>query len=399
MKNLTLLLLLIASAAFCQTNTFPSSGNAKIFAVGESWAEGLAVVRASGWSGVRLTRNDPAGGNYNGNWALGYNGSTGNDFSISTNYLGTQYDGLFHISNSTRYVGIGTTQPNNPLSIKGRVAIRADANPNIAGEALHVEGGILGEENVVNVTNLVDQDFLIRLSGVGAGVKRTLIGPSSTTRFSLGLGVNSGNEYLTLVNGGNVGIGTVTPSQKLDVNGNINIAGAAGRRLFMGGVGGTTFGIAYDANNPNYGMFYTEAAVDYISLSPNGNANNGVMNIYGDGAVGIGTTTPGNFKLAVNGKIWGTEVQVALTNPGPDYVFEKSYTLPTLEEVKSYIDQNKHLPEVPSAKEMEANGVNVGEMNMLLLKKIEELTLYVIEIKKENEKLKSEVNKINSKIK
>ncbi|MEJ0055097.1 MAG: hypothetical protein WDN75_05240 [Bacteroidota bacterium] len=87
-------------------------------------------------------------------------------------------------------------------------------------------------------------------------------------------------------------------------------------------------------------------------------------------------------KLTVNGTIYGKEVKVDLSVPGPDYVFEKSYNLPSLDEVKSYIDENKHLPEVPSAKEMEKNGINVSEMNMLLLKKIEELTLYVLELKK-----------------
>jgi DNA-binding winged helix-turn-helix (wHTH) protein len=60
-------------------------------------------------------------------------------------------------------------------------------------------------------------------------------------------------------------------------------------------------------------------------------------------------------------------------------VFEKDYELPSLEEIKSYIDQHKHLPEVPSAKEMEQNGINLSEMNMILLRKIEELTLHVIQ--------------------
>ena len=60
----------------------------------------------------------------------------------------------------------------------------------------------------------------------------------------------------------------------------------------------------------------------------------------------------------------------------------------------AYIKSNKHLPEVPSAKEMEANGVQLGEMNMLLLKKIEELTLYVIELKEENEKQQQEINRL-----
>jgi hypothetical protein len=357
-------------------NSFPTSGNVGINLGASTSLNKLQIgSNSQGWSGNDLVLSNSSG-------SIAIHNDVTHTYLYGTNDIAIRpgFGQMALYAKSNGYIGIGTTQPNSPLSIKGRVGIRADANPSIAGEALRVEGGIAVEENVMNVTNLVDQDFVVRLSGVGAGPnKRTLIGPTVATRFSLSVGVNSGNEYLTLVNGGNVGIGTVTPTQKLDVNGNINIAGAAGRRLFMGGVGGTTFGIAYDANNPNYGMFYTEAAVDYISLSPNGNANNGVMNIYGDGAVGIGTTTPGNFKLAVNGKIWGTEVQVALTNPGPDYVFEKSYALPTLEEVKSYIDQNKHLPEVPSAKEMEANGVNVGEMNMLLLKKIEELTLYLIE--------------------
>jgi hypothetical protein len=100
------------------------------------------------------------------------------------------------------------------------------------------------------------------------------------------------------------------------------------------------------------------------------------------GNVGIGTNNPGSFKLAVEGKIGAREINV-LAGPGwPDYVFEKNYNLLTLPEVEDYINQNKHLPEVPAAKEMEKNGVNLGEMNMLLLKKVEELTLYVIEQEK-----------------
>ena len=74
----------------------------------------------------------------------------------------------------------------------------------------------------------------------------------------------------------------------------------------------------------------------------------------------------------------------------PDYVFEPDYRLLSLEEVQAYIEQHKHLPEVPSAKEMKKNGVDVGEMEMVLLKKIEELTLYVIDLKQENKSIKAE---------
>jgi hypothetical protein len=107
--------------------------------------------------------------------------------------------------------------------------------------------------------------------------------------------------------------------------------------------------------------------------------------ITGDGNVGVGTTDPKGYKLAVAGQAIAEEIVVKLQANWPDYVFEKNYNLRPLAEVENFINQNKHLPEVPAAKEMEANGVNLGEMNMLLLKKVEELTLYVIELKKENE--------------
>jgi len=105
------------------------------------------------------------------------------------------------------------------------------------------------------------------------------------------------------------------------------------------------------------------------------------------GNVGIGTTTP-DAKLSVSGQVHAQEVKVSITVPGPDYVFDKDYQLSSLEDIKNYIDQNKHLPEIPSAKEMEKNGVQLGEMNMLLLKKIEELTLHILEQQKQIDELR-----------
>jgi hypothetical protein len=101
------------------------------------------------------------------------------------------------------------------------------------------------------------------------------------------------------------------------------------------------------------------------------------------GNLGIGITTP-DEKLTVKGKIHAQEVRLDLSFPGPDYVFEKDYKLPSLTETQKYIKENKHLPEVPSAKEMEEKGINLSEMNMLLLKKVEELTLHLIEQDKVN---------------
>ncbi len=124
-----------------------------------------------------------------------------------------------------------------------------------------------------------------------------------------------------------------------------------------------------------------------------------------DGKVGIGTDAPDQL-LSVNGTIHSKEVKVDLVG-WPDFVFKPVYKLPSLTEVKQYIDKNQHLPEIPSAHEAEKNGVNLGEMNKLLLKKVEELTLYIIQLKGEVDTLKQKTNRsqqlqidsINSKLK
>lgn len=98
-------------------------------------------------------------------------------------------------------------------------------------------------------------------------------------------------------------------------------------------------------------------------------------------SVGIGTNPISNYKLAVDGKIRSREVKVDNDN-WADYVFFKDYKLPTLQEVEQHIQEKGHLINIPSAAEVEANGIELGEMNKLLLEKIEELTLYVIEQEK-----------------
>ncbi len=95
------------------------------------------------------------------------------------------------------------------------------------------------------------------------------------------------------------------------------------------------------------------------------------------GNIGIGTTSP-DTKLTVNGTVHAKEVKVDV-NIAPDYVFEKNYKIKPLAEVKNYIAANKHLPEIPSAKNMEKDGVNLSEIDMKLLQKVEELTLYLID--------------------
>lgn len=117
------------------------------------------------------------------------------------------------------------------------------------------------------------------------------------------------------------------------------------------------------------------------------------MTIEDDGNVGIGFANP-SHKLEVNGTV-SAETYIASTPPSwPDYVFLESYDLRTLEETADFIFQNGHLPEVPSAAEVLENGVNLADMNAMLLKKIEELTLHLIALKNENTELKEQVDQL-----
>lgn len=123
--------------------------------------------------------------------------------------------------------------------------------------------------------------------------------------------------------------------------------------------------------------------------------NNLAMTVKTDGGVAIGTTeVPVGYKFAVNGKAIAEEVEVRLNGDWPDYVFDESYQLISLDEVKKHIDEKHHLPGMPSAAEIKKEGISLGEMDGLLLKKIEELTLYMIELKKENEELRNQVEEL-----
>nr|WP_068892580.1 tail fiber protein [Pedobacter panaciterrae] len=111
---------------------------------------------------------------------------------------------------------------------------------------------------------------------------------------------------------------------------------------------------------------------------------------YFAGKVGIKTSTPGDYDLAVKGKIRAQEIKVELAN-WPDYVFAKDYDLPSLRETEQHIKKNGHLPGIPSAEEVKANGIDLGEMNAKLLQKIEELTLHLLAIENENQVMSNRI--------
>lgn len=123
-------------------------------------------------------------------------------------------------------------------------------------------------------------------------------------------------------------------------------------------------------------------------------------NIYcdSDGGVGIGTPeVPNGYKLAVNGKVMAEGVKVLMLPDWPDYVFQKDYPLADIESLKKYIDEHGHLPNVPDAKTIENQGIDIGEINVILLEKIEEMSLYLIQMEERIKKLEAENNSLKQK--
>jgi uncharacterized protein YaiE (UPF0345 family) len=200
------------------------------------------------------------------------------------------------------------------------------------------------------------------------------------------------DQTFMVLSGGRLGLGTLTPDSKLEVVGDLNLKynSSDGYWLRHTDLGGNII-----AGFKRSGNDFLLRAFDGIGFSV-GNTEARAVTILINGNFGIGTTTP-QEKLTVNGKIRANEIKVDGAGT-PDYVFEEGYKVATLKALESYIKANKHLPELPSAREMERDGMAVGEMNKLLLKKIEELTLHLIEKDKQYDELFNDMKKQASRL-
>ena len=188
------------------------------------------------------------------------------------------------------------------------------------------------------------------------------------------------------------GVQTINGDQY--INGNIHVNKyifiPVNKTLFFGDSSNPDrcFKLSYIGDNSR-GDSYIDYSENLYFRNGSRNSDTPIIVFTQDSNVGIGTLTPQN-KLDVNGTIRAKEVKIEIDANWPDFVFKKDYNLPTLEEVEIHINEKGTLPGVPSEQEVRDSGMNVGEVNILLLQKIEELTLYVIKQQKEIDRLKQQ---------
>ncbi len=186
-----------------------------------------------------------------------------------------------------------------------------------------------------------------------------------------------------------------------------------GRTLNLGGTGQNfytsneaAFGGAIFPTDTSLVIWSNSGASNYLVMQPSwGNAGIGTYSpnakLHVNGTMLIGGTAanikPG-YSLSVDGKLVAEEVLVQLSTSWPDYVFNKDYKLMPLKELEKSIKKNKHLPNIPAAAEVKKEGITLGDMNKRLMEKVEELTLYIIDLDKKNNALAEKMRKLETKV-
>lgn len=201
----------------------------------------------------------------------------------------------------------------------------------------------------------------------------------------------------------NVGIGTDDPQAKLDVHGKTHIKQSSGTTDVL-----VIEATSNSSNNSGIGISTIVNSSEKTALSVyNTGSSSDVINIYGDGRLNIThqndsqksfhvSNASGDdvFRVMGNGNVFASKIRVSLIQQFPDYVFHKDYDLLSLEDVNDYIAKNKRLPKMPTAENIAKEGMDLGEINRLLVEKVEELTLYLIQLNQENQIINEEMEEL-----
>ncbi|WP_051335971.1 hypothetical protein [Aquimarina latercula] len=388
MKNilLSITILAIISGVKAQDETVNGNlkvtGNIQVTAPGGSWITGktgtggiISNTQLTSNAYHPLVRQKTASGHFINLGGLGdYFGFFGYDKDRTVN----GYDHSMIMNLNTGNIGIGKN-PNAKLDVNGNIHVTTPGSSWITGKT--GTGGITSSTQLTSnayhslIRQKTASGHFINIGGLG-----DYFGFFGYDKDRTSNGFD--HSMVMDLNSGNVGIGTHNPKTNLEIyqyDGTSQLrvhtnqhAGVAKLEI----AGGSAL---KDTNPDNYSGWsiyhsYINTNKDlYFRHGESGNPNV----VFAD-----------NGNVAIYGKLESKEIKVSLT-PTADFVFEDNYSLPTLEFIENYIKKKKHLPEIASAKEMEKNGVNIGDFQIQLLQKIEELTLYTIAQEKKIKEIES----------
>ncbi len=339
---------------------------------------GVGVEALGAYTGVIARGIGSGGGSYYGVRASSTNSNSGSNYGIYADASGASSNyGIYAKASGGTSQWAGYFIGNNYYS--GSLAIGVPSPK----EKIHNVGAYYGPGNIK----------LHALSGDGNNGTAYVqaIDDSGTSSIDLSFRTqNTGSlvEAMQITKEGNVGIGT------------ISVPSGQGHQLT---IAEATEPVIFRLERSDAGRWDYEILNDGGSLIFRGGADalgsslTEHMKINSDGRVGIGTSTlASGYKLSVDGKVASEEILVEVSGSWPDYVFKEDYQLKSLIEVENHIAEHGHLPGVPSAKVAESDGIELGEMNRILLEKVEELTLHLIDQQKQLEEQKKLIDQLIS---
>ncbi len=373
---------------FVKGNTSTSSNDSKIGIGTTNPQQSLET-----YGGIKLgnTSNNIAGSiKWNGVDFEGYNGSNWISFTSTSNWKQSNSNTYNNVGN----IGIGTTFPQQKLDV-----VIPTNNFVSFGSNYLADGDISGIQFGYRQDNLLyRKTALVYERTTGSKGKIHLLNDIEVNNESASME----DARFTISDNGFVGVSTTNPLTNLQVGTDLVFMDAPSniignnlyydittnkyKRIATGVANAITFENegGFKFNTSSYGSSNSEISVWMPAI---------YVNEYGQ--MGIGTTNLFDYKLAIDGKLIATEIKVKNSASWPDYVFDENYKLMPLLELASFIKENHHLPKLESASEHnKSKEIDLGKMNIILLEKVEELTLYIIEQQKRIDELDSKISKI-----
>ena len=380
---------------------FGSTTNYTLTATSAPTGGGTVILSPSGGTyasgtSVTATANANSGYTFTG-WSGALTGTTNpgtvimnSDKTLTANFTAIT---TYSLTITTPTNGTVNASPVGPNYASG-TTVTLTATPSSGYQFSSWSGSLTGSTNPATILMNGNKTVSATFTQLPAGSDNlgNHIATQNIRLSNFWLSNDGGNEGIKIDNNGNAGIGIANnPNEKFDVNGNLllrnssNVADA-GAYIHFSSYADNCFGPKIRSS-----LIFANGSVSKskLILSSYWEGYKDELTLL-NGNVGIGTYNPSS-KLTVNGKILAKEVEV-VSYIASDYVFEPDYALMPLTELELYLRKNKHLPGIPSVLEFQKKGQNLGEMDDMLLRKIEELTLYIIEQKKLIEELQKEID-------